>query len=523
MDANYFLFATLENARHIAQGRMPQERTTPPVLTGTPVAGMVYLDRPKPAGYFIFPDLSVRHEGKYRLSFSLYEELKLAKDDDKMDDPTQQNAAGDSHVTHRLEVKSAPFTVYSAKKFPGLTESTSLSRMVAEQGCRVRIRRDVRMRRREPKSGSKEWDDYEDDTAAARARASETPDPNMYPQQMVQPGYMEPIPRPRSASNASHHSLGSLSRRPSMQDVGSAYHQPQYGTAPHTPQSTSYSQPSPYGQAQTQPYQQASFVQQPPAMQPPPPQYQPQGYPAPPPPPPVPQAHAQQYMHGYQPAPAPPQPQYNAPYEPAQPRSSVDYSSHMPTDYRRSSAQIPPPPPPPQVGYSQAPPQASYPTTTQPPYPQPPQAAQHSYSSSDFVSGRPAPMEPPRPAGASTPMSGSKSYGLPPINTTIMPSAKLEASSPLSAAPQNSYFAPAQPDTHKRSYGNVFSDRYQNGSLRQGARPSNYGQESGNGASLSAADDDNDASGELDPTTLGMAYRRADGRQIKRALPMQHV
>ncbi|KAF2209186.1 hypothetical protein CERZMDRAFT_70332, partial [Cercospora zeae-maydis SCOH1-5] len=84
MHANYFLFATLEAARPIAHGRVSAERHTPPVLTGTPVAGMVYLDRPNAAGYFIFPDLSVRHEGNYRLSFSLYEELKNVKDEDKM-------------------------------------------------------------------------------------------------------------------------------------------------------------------------------------------------------------------------------------------------------------------------------------------------------------------------------------------------------------------------------------------------------------------------------------------------------
>ena len=53
-----------------------------------------------------------------------------------------------------MEVKSQDFVVYSAKKFPGLTESTALSRTVAEQGCRVRIRRDVRMRRRDGKGGN---------------------------------------------------------------------------------------------------------------------------------------------------------------------------------------------------------------------------------------------------------------------------------------------------------------------------------------------------------------------------------
>ncbi|KAH9843456.1 Velvet complex subunit 1, partial [Teratosphaeria destructans] len=169
MEANYFLFATLEQARPIAHGRVPEEKTRQAtVLTGTPVAGMVYLDRPKPAGYFIFPDLSVRHEGVYRLSFSLYEELK--KDADRSEERARPLTPGHAHVTHRLEVKSKPFTVFSAKKFPGLTESTSLSRMVAEQGCRVRIRRDVRMRRRESKKDH-DWHGYDDEHADARARA----------------------------------------------------------------------------------------------------------------------------------------------------------------------------------------------------------------------------------------------------------------------------------------------------------------------------------------------------------------
>lgn len=190
MHANYFLFATLEQARPLAHGRVSAERSSPPVLTGTPVAGMVYLDRPNPAGYFIFPDLSVRHEGKYRLSFSLYEELKSAKDNDKLEDGSSPSPAAEPHVTHRLEVKSEPFHVYSAKKFPGLTESTTLSRLVAEQGCRVRIRRDVRMRRRDTKSGGKDWDDYEDDTAQARARLSATPDPSAYQAVQTPQGYM---------------------------------------------------------------------------------------------------------------------------------------------------------------------------------------------------------------------------------------------------------------------------------------------------------------------------------------------
>lgn len=166
-EANFILYTTLETARSIAQPRGNGNSIAPPapVLSGAAVAGIAYLDRPNPAGYFIFPDLSVRHEGSYRLSFNLFEELKNTADADA-DESTNPSVvqtlrspgmADVRHVHFRLEVKSEPFQVYSAKKFPGLAESTPLSRAVADQGCRVRIRRDVRMRRRDPKHSKEEY------------------------------------------------------------------------------------------------------------------------------------------------------------------------------------------------------------------------------------------------------------------------------------------------------------------------------------------------------------------------------
>ena len=215
-NANFFLFTTLENARPMAKGRVPGVAPTFPVLTGSPVAGMAYLDRPTPAGYFIFPDLSVRHEGMYRLGLSLFEELKETKDAD-IEPPEGSPKAKDvllssspmaprAHVHFRLEVKSIPFPVYSAKKFPGLAESTLLSRTVAEQGCRVRIRRDVRMRRRDKASDG--YPDYEDENAYSH------PDHYGTPQQIPD--------RPRSISNGSMDAQTpySAGRRPSLQDMG---------------------------------------------------------------------------------------------------------------------------------------------------------------------------------------------------------------------------------------------------------------------------------------------------------------
>ncbi len=231
-NANFFLFTTLENARPMAKGRLPLTPPTFPVLTGSPVAGMAYLDRPNPAGYFIFPDLSVRHEGLYRLSFSLFEELKESKDSDveppegspkARDNPLSSHPmAPRAHVHFRLEVKSIPFAVFSAKKFPGLSESTPLSRTVAEQGCRVRIRRDVRMRRRDKPNEAFQG---EYDEAYAQ------PDRFGTPQHMPD--------RPRSISNGSmdSHTPYSTGRRPSLQQD---YFQQQGSYTP-----ASYQQPPP--------------------------------------------------------------------------------------------------------------------------------------------------------------------------------------------------------------------------------------------------------------------------------------
>ncbi|KIN03066.1 hypothetical protein OIDMADRAFT_65360, partial [Oidiodendron maius Zn] len=81
-NSNFFLFTTLESTRPVTQGHKQRLMLHVPVLDGAPVSGMTFLDRPRPAGYFIFPDLSVCKEGRYRLSFNLYEATKDDKDTD---------------------------------------------------------------------------------------------------------------------------------------------------------------------------------------------------------------------------------------------------------------------------------------------------------------------------------------------------------------------------------------------------------------------------------------------------------
>jgi hypothetical protein len=199
-NATFILCASLENARPIARGRL-HTPTNIASLQGVNFAGTNYLERPKPAGYFIFPDLSVRNEGWYRLSFSLLEGTKEARDaDPERQFPSSPRPQADGEpkaplnfedMATRLDVRSRPFQVFSAKKFPGLSESTELSRLVADQGCRVRIRRDVRMRKHGARKD--DGDSYEGERRSTSRFP--TPDTAYQPQ--------TPMERPRTVSRAS--------------------------------------------------------------------------------------------------------------------------------------------------------------------------------------------------------------------------------------------------------------------------------------------------------------------------------
>ncbi|RIB16041.1 velvet factor [Gigaspora rosea] len=77
-------------------------------------------------GFFVFGDISVRVEGRYRLQFSLFEIIE-------------------SEVVHIQSILSDVFDVYSPKTFPGMSESTFLSRSFSDQGVRIRIRKEHRV------------------------------------------------------------------------------------------------------------------------------------------------------------------------------------------------------------------------------------------------------------------------------------------------------------------------------------------------------------------------------------------
>ncbi|KAJ5297474.1 hypothetical protein PENANT_c005G02727 [Penicillium antarcticum] len=85
-------------------------------------------------GFFVFGDLSVKIEGDFRLKFTLFEMRK-------------------SQVTYLKTIISERFTVSPPKSFPGMMESTFLSRSFADQGVKLRIRKEPRtmMKRSAPR------------------------------------------------------------------------------------------------------------------------------------------------------------------------------------------------------------------------------------------------------------------------------------------------------------------------------------------------------------------------------------
>lgn len=105
-------------------------------LTGTLVSSLYRLKDTdnSDGGFFIFGDISIKIEGTFRLRFSLFE-------------VTTRSAASISHneVSHLRSIVSGPFTVYSSKTFPGVLDSTFLSRSFCDQGVRIKIRKEIRI------------------------------------------------------------------------------------------------------------------------------------------------------------------------------------------------------------------------------------------------------------------------------------------------------------------------------------------------------------------------------------------
>ncbi|CAO3608839.1 unnamed protein product [Mucor hiemalis] len=84
-------------------------------------------------GFFVFGDLAVKKEGKFKLRFSLFEIVE-------------------GQVKNKRTILSDTFTVYLPKRFPGPVEATFLSRTFSDQGVKMRIRKEHRLQSRKRKS-----------------------------------------------------------------------------------------------------------------------------------------------------------------------------------------------------------------------------------------------------------------------------------------------------------------------------------------------------------------------------------
>lgn len=82
--------------------------------------------------WFVLQDLSVRTEGTFRLKMSFVD----------VGSGLGNNTLNTSRAPVLAHCFSEPFQVYSAKKFPGVIESTPLSKAFASQGIKIPIRKD---------------------------------------------------------------------------------------------------------------------------------------------------------------------------------------------------------------------------------------------------------------------------------------------------------------------------------------------------------------------------------------------
>ncbi|KAI9758850.1 MAG: hypothetical protein M4579_002796 [Chaenotheca gracillima] len=127
-------------------------------------------------GFFVFGDLSVKLEGNFRLRFSLFEMIK-------------------QEVVHLTSIISETFTVFPSKTFPGMAESTFLSRSFGDQGVRLRIRKEPRTMIKRAGPSGMITEDYPRPYSQQMAPDPKSAMSNSRPQSMVEFGHGEPPSR----------------------------------------------------------------------------------------------------------------------------------------------------------------------------------------------------------------------------------------------------------------------------------------------------------------------------------------
>ncbi|KAL4764083.1 protein vosA [Aspergillus foveolatus] len=126
---------------HLYDAQEDAPASIPPstALTGTLVSSLHRLKDVDntDGGFFVWGDLSIKVEGDFRLKFSLFE---MRKEDEEL----TGNSSVRTDVVFLKSIVSERFTVSPPKSFPGMAESTFLSRSFADQGVKLRIRKEPR-------------------------------------------------------------------------------------------------------------------------------------------------------------------------------------------------------------------------------------------------------------------------------------------------------------------------------------------------------------------------------------------
>jgi hypothetical protein len=93
--------------------------------------------------WFVLQDISVRTEGWFRLKMNLF---NLAQLTFNLEEGNRAPLTSGGELLNEApclaSAFSRPFKVYSAKKFPGVIESTDLSKIFATQGVKIPVRKD---------------------------------------------------------------------------------------------------------------------------------------------------------------------------------------------------------------------------------------------------------------------------------------------------------------------------------------------------------------------------------------------
>ncbi|KAG0378047.1 hypothetical protein BGX24_004873 [Mortierella sp. AD032] len=156
-------------------------------------------------GFFVFGDMSARIEGRFRLRFTLFELVE-------------------GQVVHVMSISSNPVTVHSSKAFPGMCESTFLSRSFSDQGVRIRIRKDHHVKPKRPVNETPDADEEEESHASVAMHSPPSSSHDGDPSDHDSGHDTQPTKRTKHSTSASSAAVTVTDSKPIAIDSRSRHH-----------------------------------------------------------------------------------------------------------------------------------------------------------------------------------------------------------------------------------------------------------------------------------------------------------